>query len=130
TNGMTYYYVIRAMNEGGNGPYSPEVKATPVAPPAAPPSVTATPGSGCVSLSWPEVAGATSYAVHRASSAEGPFTIVATSATASAVDTTATNGTTYHYAVTSRNAGGESARSRTVSTVPSAPPSAPSGLSA
>src|SRR5581483_6904613 len=29
-----------------------------------------------------------------------------------------------------RNAGGESARSRTVSTVPSAPPSAPSGLSA
>ena len=129
-NGMTYYYVIRALNEGGKGPYSPEVKATPVAPPAAPQTVTASPGSGCVSLAWTEVAGATSYAVHRAPGVEGPFTIIATSATVAAVDTTAANGTTYYYSITSRNSGGESARSKPVTAVPIAPPAAPAGLSA
>src|SRR5262249_53116236 len=47
-NGMTYYYVVRSMNDGGKGPYSPEVKATPVAPPAPPSAMTATPANGTV----------------------------------------------------------------------------------
>ncbi|HLY07811.1 MAG TPA: hypothetical protein VKW04_00775, partial [Planctomycetota bacterium] len=130
TNGMTYYYVVRAMNDGGKGPYSPEVKATPIAPPPAPGVITVAPGSGCVMLTWPDVPGARSYAVHRAPSVDGPYTVIATSAVASALDSTAANGTTYHYAVTSRNAGGESARSKSVPASPSAPPSAPAGLSA
>jgi len=130
TNGMTYYYVVRAMNDGGKGPYSPEVKATPVAPPAAPASLTASPANGSVSLSWPDVAGATGYAVYRASSADGPYAVIATSSAGSAQDGSASNGTTYHYAVAARNAGGESARCAQVTAVPLAPPSAPSGLSA
>ncbi len=130
TNGMTYYYVIRAMNDGGKGPYSPEVRATPVAPPAAPGSIFASPGNGSVALSWPEVAGATSYAVYRASSADGPYTVIATASAGSALDGSASNGTAYSYTVTARNAGGESARSAPVSATPLAPPAAPSGLSA
>src|SRR5258707_4097816 len=82
TNGMTYYYVIRAMNDGGKGPYSIEVKATPVAPAAAPPRPSAVPGNGSVSLTWSEVAGAKGYALHRAPGPEGPFSVIATSATA------------------------------------------------
>ncbi|HLY74537.1 MAG TPA: hypothetical protein VKU80_10505, partial [Planctomycetota bacterium] len=130
TNGMTYYYVIRAMNDGGKGPYSPEVKATPVAPPAAPARLTAVPGNSSVTLSWPEIAGATGYAVHRASSADGPFTVIATSAGGSALDASASNGTTYYYSVSARNAGGESARSGAVPASPLAPPTAPAGISA
>src|SRR6185295_2024410 len=49
---------------------------------------------------------------------------------ATAMDGTASNGTTYYYAVTARNAGGESARSAPASATPLAPPSVPSGLSA
>jgi hypothetical protein len=36
TNGVTYYYVIVAVNAGGSSANSPEAWATPVAPPAAP----------------------------------------------------------------------------------------------
>ncbi|MBV8878992.1 MAG: hypothetical protein JOZ69_20550, partial [Myxococcales bacterium] len=130
TNGMTYYYVIRATNDGGKGPYSPEVKATPVAPPAAPSKLTAVPGNGSVALTWSEVAGATSYALYRAASADGPFAVIATSAAGSALDSSAANGTLYHYSVTARNTGGESARSAGVTAAPLAPPTAPTGLSA
>lgn len=130
TNGMTYCYVIRAMNDGGKGPYSPEVRATPVAPPAAPAGLTASACNGSVALRWPEVSGATSYAVHRASAPEGPYAVIATASAGSAMDGSASNGTTYFYAVTARNAGGESARSPSVPATPLAPPPAPSGLSA
>src|SRR6185436_20062480 len=74
--------------------------------------------------------GATSYTVHRAASPEGPFTELATPSTPSAVDTQVTNGTTYFYAVSASNAGGESARTAAVSATPLAPPGVPSGLSA
>jgi fibronectin type 3 domain-containing protein len=129
-NGTTYCYVVRAMNEGGKGAYSPEVRATPVATPSAPAGLVATPANGSVALTWAAVADATSYAVHRASSADGPFLPVATPATTSAIDAQVTNGTTYFYAVTARNAGGESALSAALSVVPLAPPPAPSGLAA
>jgi fibronectin type 3 domain-containing protein len=128
--GTEYYYVVRAANGGGKGPYSPEVKAVPVAPPATPQGLAVTGGNGILSLTWTEVPGATSYTLHRAGSPEGPFTELATLATPSAVDTQVTNGTTYYYAVSASNAGGESARSAAVSAIPLAPPGVPSGLSA
>jgi fibronectin type 3 domain-containing protein len=129
-NGMSYYYVIRASNEGGKGPYSIEVQASPVVPPSVPTGLSATPGNGTIALLWTPSADASSYTVHRAASADGPFTALATPATPSAIDAQVTNGTTYFYAVSARNAGGESALSATVSTIPHAPPGAPSGLSA
>src|SRR6185436_4977345 len=66
SNGTTYFYVVRATNEGGKGPYSSEVQATPVAPPTVPTGLAAVPGNGTVALTWNAVPDATSYAVYRA----------------------------------------------------------------
>lgn len=104
---------------------------------AAPASLTATPGIGQVSLSWPASVGATSYDVKRGTVTGGPYTTVACATTTSYTDTGLTGGTTYYYVVSAAysagpNAGGESADSIEASATPSglAPPSAPAAISA
>ena len=52
TNGVLYYFVIKATNAGGDSPYSSEVAATPVTMPGAPTSVAATAGDGQVTVSF------------------------------------------------------------------------------
>ncbi len=83
TNGTTYYYVVSAVNEGGEGPVSSQVSATPQAPavPATPTGLTATAGKKKASLSWTAVSGATSYRVKRSTTNGGPYTIVASNVT-------------------------------------------------
>ena len=76
------------------------------------------------------VAEATSYVVHRAASADGPFAPLTTLAAISTIDAQVMNGTTYFYAVSAINVGGSSELSSAVSAVPFAPPGAPSGLAA
>src|SRR5438552_2078893 len=54
-NGVTYYYVVKAVNGVGEGGASNEASATPVAGPSAPGAPTnlqAIPGNGNVSLTW------------------------------------------------------------------------------
>jgi cellulose 1,4-beta-cellobiosidase len=104
---------------------------------AAPASLTATPGSGQVSLSWPASVGATSYHVKRARVSGGPYTTVACATTTSYTDTGLIGGTTYYYVVSAAysaglNGGGESADSTEASATPQglAPPSAPAALAA
>jgi cellulose 1,4-beta-cellobiosidase len=98
----------------------------------APTGLAASASSGRVALSWNASAGATSYNLKRGASAAGPFTAIATGLTATSyADTTVVNGTTYYYAVSAVNAGGESANSAAVSALPQAtPPTAPTGLAA
>jgi hypothetical protein len=89
--------------------------------PAAPTGVTAMPGSGQATLSWPAVAGATSYNVYTS-----PTTPVTTAGTKTNVTSTGAtlsslpNGTPVYAAVTAVNTGGESALSTVVCTVPTA----------
>ena len=53
TNGVTYYFRIRAVTAGGEGSVSNSVAGTPeLGPPAAPTGFTAVPSSGQVVLSW------------------------------------------------------------------------------
>ncbi len=52
TNGVVYYFVIKATNAGGDSPYSAEVTATPVTVPGAPTNVAATAGNGQVTVSF------------------------------------------------------------------------------
>src|SRR5439155_26194023 len=63
SNGITYFYVVTAVGAGGEGSESAQVSATPqtVAPPAAPSGVTATAGTGKVTIAWSAVSGASSY---------------------------------------------------------------------
>src|SRR5258706_6119714 len=96
---------------------------TPVTPsaPAAHTGVTAMPGNGQATLSWPAVSGATSYNVY--SSSTTPVTTGNTKtsvATTGATLSTLTNGTPVFAAVTAVNAGGESPLSSGVCAVPTA----------
>lgn len=128
-NGAIHYYVVRAVNAAGASLPSAEVSAAPVAPPAPPGNVAATPRNGAVSLTWNVSGSATSYVVRRATSAGGPYATVGTGiVTTSFVDVGARNGTTYYYTVTAHNAGGASAPSGAVSATPMAVPEAPTGL--
>ena len=76
--------------------------------PQAPLAVCASPGSEQVPLRWLESAGASSYCVKRATDIEGPYATIATVAGTSFIDTTVTNGQTYHYVISALNAAGES----------------------
>lgn len=130
TNGTTYYYVVSAVNAGGEGPESNEASARPLpAPPLPPGALSATAGDAQVTLGWNPSAGATSYAVHRGTLPGGPYTTVAIGLGASGfTDTAVTNGTAYYYVVTAANLGGESGLSNEASATPAPqPPAAPSG---
>lgn len=101
------------------------------APPAAPASLSATPGNNQVALSWAASAGATSYNVYSSLKNGGPYATVATVSATSYTDTGLTNGVTYYYVVTALNASGESGNSPQASATPSlSPPAAPSNLTA
>jgi fibronectin type 3 domain-containing protein len=121
TNGMTYYYVVSALNATGESANSSQASATPIAPvtpPAAPTGLQVTAGNAQVSLTWTSSAGATSYHVKRSTTSGGPYAQVAAPATTSDVDTGLTNGTTYYYVVSALNAAGESANSSQASGTP------------
>jgi fibronectin type 3 domain-containing protein len=102
--------------------------AAPVVIPTVPTSLTATPGSGSVTLSWTAVSGATSYKIYQGSSAGAEGTTpVATGVTGTSYTVTGlTNGTTYYFVLAAMNSAGTSA----VSVEASATPSYAAGLPA
>jgi uncharacterized protein YjdB len=133
-NGTTYYYVVTAVNAGGESGASAQVSAVPqVSATGAPTGVSAVSGNTQATISWIAVNGATSYNLYY-STTSGVTTSTGTKITGVTSPYTQaglTNGTTYYYMVTAVNAGGESSASNQASTTPQVPaPSAPSGLSA
>jgi len=122
TNGTQYFYVVSAVNSGGESANSNEAAATPSAPATPPPMPTglqATAGNAQVSLSWNASAGATSYNLKRSTVNGGPYSTAVASPTATNyTDTTVTNGTTYYYVVSAVNSAGESANSAQASATP------------
>ena len=99
---MTAALLAACGGGSANTPPSPP----PVARPGAPTGITVSAGNNQVSISWGAVAGATSYNIYRSTTAGQQGSSVGTSVSASFVDTTAVNGTTYLYEVTAVNAGG------------------------
>ncbi|MGC1635854.1 MAG: glycoside hydrolase family 44 protein [Candidatus Acidiferrales bacterium] len=125
TNGAKYFYVVSAVNAGGESANSSEVSATPTAPATPPPTPTglqATPGNTQVALTWNATTGATSYHVKRSTTSGGPFNSTLASPTGTNyTDAAVINGTAYYYVVSAVNATGESANSAQVSATPTAP---------
>ncbi|MEO5916425.1 MAG: cellulase family glycosylhydrolase [Luteolibacter sp.] len=131
-NGTTYYYVVSALNSGGESGNSTQASATPqAAAPPAPTGLAAAGGNTQVALTWNTASGATSYNVKRATVNGGPYTTITNITGTSFTNTGLANGTTYYYVVSALNAGSESGNSAQASATPqvSAPP-APAGLAA
>jgi fibronectin type 3 domain-containing protein len=125
TNGTKYFYVVSAVNSGGESSNSSEVSATPSAPltaPATPTGLHATGGNAQVSLSWNASTSAASYNVKRSTTNGGPYnTAVASPTVTNYTDTTVTYGTTYYYVVSAVNTAGQSANSAQASATPASP---------
>jgi len=123
--GSTYYYVVTAVNSGGESGNSSEVPASPtLAAPNAPTGLAATAGNAQVSLSWTASSFATSYDVKRATAPAGPYTTIGTTAAPTVTYTDSSglnNGTTYYYVVSATGAGGGSSDTSPVSATPVGP---------
>ena len=121
TNGTTYYYVVSAVDASGEGDYSAQSIATPVAPTTPPPTptnLTATAGDGQATIAWSASSSVATYRVKRSTSNGGPYVQIAAPTTTSYVDNSLTNDTTYYFVISAVNSIGESANSNQVSVMP------------
>ena len=137
TNGDKHYYIVTAVNTGGESAASPEASATPMPPaPGAPANFAATSGDAQVQLTWSPVADATSYNVYWSKTAGvapggAGVTKIPALTTTSYTQTGLTNGDTYYYIVNATGMAGEGAASAEKSARPlPPPPPAPLGLTA
>lgn len=132
TNGVTYYYAVKATSAAGTSALSNVVGATPVAPTVPiSPWVVQTPGDDSVTLTLqPRSNGGsalTGYKVYRALTSGGqggtPYATIGPVPTW--VDTGVTNGQTYYYIVKATNAVGDSLPTLEYASTPVGPPSPP-----
>ncbi len=101
-----------------------EIWGTLPSPPSVPADLTPTSGDGQVALSWTVSDGATVHHLKRSTTNGSEYTIIASEAGGSHLDTNVVNGTTYFYVISAESPAGESADSAQVSTKPYAPISA------
>ncbi|MBC2903640.1 PA14 domain-containing protein [Streptomyces cupreus] len=132
--GAVYEYSVRAYDKAGNessGTAASAVTTADRTAPAVPGSLSTASEQDGLWIGWGAVEGAASYRVYRAASADGTYTQVGSGSEDSYVDTSAVEGATYYYRVTSLDAAGnESARSAAVSgkRTDLTPPSAVTGV--
>ncbi len=102
--GCKYYYFVAAYNTntGELSEYSNAVEAE-IAALAAPVISSISSSNGCVTLTWNEVTGATSYRVYRANTATGTKKMLKAVATTTYTDNTAVLDETYYYFVAAYN---------------------------
>lgn len=118
-----YTYVIKSVNFTGPSPDSAIVNVqTPgLNVPVAPTGLKAVSGNLSAELTWNNTDEATGYYVKRATSAEGPYTLLATVGTLTYSDKALTANSTYFYKVIGYNGMGEGASSEPVALTVIAP---------
>ena len=128
TNGTLYTITIAATNAKGSGPTS-TISDTPGAPPSIPRTLTVTPSSSAILLSWVEPSDIGGFPITRytASYTGGTPVSITNLSTLSYTFTSLTNGTSYPFSITATNAIGTSVAA-TISGVPLGSPSAPVNL--
>lgn len=124
TNGITYYYVVTAVNASGESANSNEASATPQIPaPSAPINLAATTSYGQAALTWEYSEGATAYTVLRSTYSGGPYTAIASVISSTYTNIGLENGKIYYYVVQAVNGGGISSYSNeAVAVLPSLHP--------
>ncbi|WP_158606518.1 fibronectin type III domain-containing protein [Paenibacillus ginsengarvi] len=131
TNGVTYYFAIKATSPYGDSAASNQAGATPlVSAPGAPVLQAAAAGNGQVTLAWNAVPGSIGYKVFQSVTAGTYGSEVATvgEAVYSYKATGLSNGVTYYYVVKATNPAGDSAASNQVSAMPVNVPGAPTDV--
>ena len=133
-DGTTYHYSVVAINSKGESLPSSDASARTNAVPTVPTGFSANAGDSQVSLSWSAPADSggsiiTSYNVYRSTTA-GVYLLIGNTASLFYTDPGLTNGQHYYYSVAAVNSVGEGARANQISTVPAAPPGAPTQLAA
>jgi titin len=125
TNGTTYQIKLRAINSAGTSAESSAVSVTPVAVPAAPTSLVATPGDGSASIAFTAgVDNGAAITSYQYSTDDGATWIARdpSSTVSPVVITGLTNGTTYQIKLRAINSVGTGAESSAVSVTPVAAP--------
>lgn len=123
TNGMTYFYVVKAINSAGDSTASNQASATPATLPAAPTEVAATAGNGQATLTFtpPADNGGSLITGYEVTSSAGNIIV---NTTASPVTITGLqNGTTYTFTVKALNSLGSSTPSAASNAVTPVSPS-------
>ncbi|WP_374033732.1 fibronectin type III domain-containing protein [Bdellovibrio bacteriovorus] len=128
--GTTYYFRVTASNDIGTVDSTSEKSYPFMGAPGAFELQTVIPGNTEVTLTWDASPEASSYTVMYGTSASNITTSAGTSLTTAKTITALTNGTTYHFSVTAKNAAGTATSTNTLSATPSPPPSAPLNLTA
>jgi len=110
TNGVTYYFVVKAGNGGGLSAASNEVSATPATVPAAPTNVVATAGDGSATVTFtaPTDNGGSAITGYEVFDSDGNRVATGNADATSITITGLTNGTTYTFTVIAKNAVGSS----------------------
>ena len=122
--GQTYYYVVSAVNNLGEGPDSTYVAVTPtLAAPDTPTELSTFATNTLVRLSWTGTEFATGYTVKRAEDISGTYTTIGTTTgpVLTYDDTDVSNAITYYYVVSATGAGGSSADTSPVNATPFGP---------
>ena len=125
TDGCIYSYLVTATGAGGTSGNSAAAIAKPLppAPATTPGGLTATPLQATnITLNWSAVSGAVGYVLQRATSVNGPYSLLGSITETTCTDYGVGSNTTYYYKVTAMNSGGTSADALTT-TRPAAPAS-------
>jgi len=119
--GTRYYYVLSALNSGGESIDSAEVGVS--TKPSSPEGLSAAAASiSQIDLSWDSLSGVLGYNLKRSTNPTGPFVTVGGGLVLTSMsDTGLSVGTRYYYVVSAVSSGGESLDSAIVSAVPSVP---------